>query len=135
MTSQSVDNMQWAWFHLSWKGLSQLTLFMWSIFLHQVCLYSMQCLLIQMYWAKWFHSSFTQVSQLYVHVSFCFNLQIIRWWLSHGHVICMNELDQAVCIWFLAQALDLASGYCHTSTLCVVMLRPQRHHHAFKASV
>ncbi len=50
--------------------------------LHQVCLQSMPFGLIEMYWAK-YKQSLTQVSQLYVYVSYC--LEVIRSWLKSVH--------------------------------------------------
>ncbi len=35
------------------------------------------------------NQSLTQVSQLYVHNSFCF--EVIRYICGHGHVICMGD--------------------------------------------
>ncbi len=63
------------------------------IFLHQICSQSMACGFITQ---NVKNQSLTQVSQLYVHISFC--LKVIRSWLNlctggHGHVICMPDHD------------------------------------------
>ncbi len=46
------------------------------------------------------NQTLTQVSQLYVHVSFC--LKVIKSWLNlptggHGHVICMGDIAMSTC--------------------------------------
>ncbi len=63
------------------KGFNQLILSMWNIFLHQVCLQSMPCGLIEMCTEQNINNQrLTQVSQRYVNVYFC--LKVIRSWLN-----------------------------------------------------
>ncbi len=77
------------------QACKQLNEFMWLILLHQVCLQSMPCWLIKMYWASCKQSNSYTISQLYIQVSYC--LKLTRLWLNlpivgHGHVICMYVL-------------------------------------------
>ncbi len=74
------------------------------------------------------NQSLTQVSRLYVHVSFC--LEIIRSWLNlptggYGHVICMCDLDMMersttldrfmLQIWVLSLVQPIRSAHCYIS--------------------
>ncbi len=81
------------------KAAKQLVLFKQLIFLHQVYLQPMpswliECSAVECTEQNVNNQSLTQVSQLYVHISFC--LKVMKSWLNlltdrHGHVICMPQ--------------------------------------------
>ncbi len=78
------------------NGFNHLALFMWKIFLHQVCLQPMPCGHTE---PNVNDQTLTQVSQLYVHISFCLKVMTksVHWWSwscdLHGWLITFNLVN------------------------------------------
>ncbi len=101
-----------------------------NLCLHQLCLQSIPCGLIKCTEQNVNNKSLTQVSQLYVHVSFC--LKAIRPWNNlstggHRHVICMLDTVEVVilCTYIVWRVIVISSSiskkcWLYICTLCSV---------------